>query len=98
MGRSRRVVLDEQQRQVVAQPARPLAEPCEDGVQHVGQRLLRGDRAERLEVEVRQLASVIEQRQEVVAAVQAAGYRYVTLDLQGFRSGNLNDSLGNHAK
>ena len=32
-------------------------------------------------------------RDEVVAAVRAAGYRYVTLDLEGFRSGNLNDVL-----
>ena len=30
-------------------------------------------------------------RGEVVAAVKACGYRYVTLDLEGFRSGNLND-------
>jgi len=30
----------------------------------------------------------------VVAAVRDAGYRYVTLDLEGFRSGNLNLALG----
>jgi PP-loop superfamily ATP-utilizing enzyme len=29
----------------------------------------------------------------VVACVQAAGYRYVTLDLEGLRSGNLNAAL-----
>ena len=29
-------------------------------------------------------------RAEIVAGVRAAGYRYVTLDLEGFRSGNLN--------
>jgi uncharacterized protein len=29
-------------------------------------------------------------RQEIVRAVQAAGYRYVTLDMEGLRSGNLN--------
>ena len=28
-----------------------------------------------------------------MAAVQAAGYRYVTLDLEGLRSGNLNQML-----
>jgi uncharacterized protein len=32
-------------------------------------------------------------RREVVAAVRAAGYTYVTLDLEGFRSGNLNQAL-----
>ena len=29
-------------------------------------------------------------REAVVAGIRAAGYRYVTLDLEGFRSGNLN--------
>jgi PP-loop superfamily ATP-utilizing enzyme len=29
-----------------------------------------------------------------VAAVREAGYAYVTLDLEGFRSGNLNAALG----
>jgi PP-loop superfamily ATP-utilizing enzyme len=29
----------------------------------------------------------------VVAAVRAAGYVYVTVDLEGFRSGNLNAAL-----
>jgi len=33
-------------------------------------------------------------RQDVVDALQALGYRYVTLDLQGFRSGSLNEALG----
>ena len=48
----------------------------------------------RLEVPVDRLADVVEQRDAVVAAVQSAGYRYVTLDLEGFRSGNLNRALG----
>jgi uncharacterized protein len=48
-----------------------------------------GDTA-RLEVPVDQLAAVVATREDVVAAVKAAGYRYVTLDLEGFRSGNLN--------
>jgi pyridinium-3,5-biscarboxylic acid mononucleotide sulfurtransferase len=30
----------------------------------------------------------------VVAAVRAGGYRYVTLDLEGLRSGNLNAAIG----
>jgi PP-loop superfamily ATP-utilizing enzyme len=33
-------------------------------------------------------------REQVVQAVRAAGYRYVTLDLEGLRSGNLNAALG----
>jgi PP-loop superfamily ATP-utilizing enzyme len=31
---------------------------------------------------------------EIVGVVRDAGYRYVTLDLEGFRSGNLNQAAG----
>lgn len=48
-----------------------------------------GDTA-RLEVDLADLATVIEHREQVVDVVRGAGYRYVTLDLEGFRSGNLN--------
>jgi uncharacterized protein len=48
-----------------------------------------GDTA-RIEVDLAELATVLDRREEVVAGVRAAGYRYVTLDLEGFRSGNLN--------
>jgi pyridinium-3,5-biscarboxylic acid mononucleotide sulfurtransferase len=48
----------------------------------------------RLEVPVDRLADLVAVREQVVACVQAAGYRYVTLDLEGLRSGNLNAALG----
>lgn len=48
----------------------------------------------RIEVPEVRLAEVVERRAEVVRAVRAAGYRYVTLDLEGLRSGNLNAALG----
>jgi uncharacterized protein len=41
-------------------------------------------------VEVDDLPAAVARRTEMVAAVKAAGYRWVTLDLEGFRSGNLN--------
>jgi uncharacterized protein len=44
----------------------------------------------RIEVDEADLAEVVARRHEVVAAVSAAGYLYVTLDLEGFRSGSLN--------
>lgn len=47
----------------------------------------------RIEVPVEQLTTVVERRREVVEAVLGAGYRYVTLDLEGLRSGNLNRAL-----
>ena len=47
----------------------------------------------RIEVPLDRLADVVDLRDAVVAAVRGAGYRYVTLDLEGLRSGNLNASL-----
>jgi uncharacterized protein len=52
-----------------------------------------GDLA-RIELDGAELARAIECREAIVAAVRDAGYAYVTLDLEGFRSGNLNRSLG----
>jgi uncharacterized protein len=52
-----------------------------------------GDTA-RLEVEPAALFSVVERRSEVVAAVRGAGFTFVALDLEGFRTGSLNRSLG----
>ena len=46
----------------------------------------------RIEVDAADLPTAVDQRVEIVEAVRAAGYRYVTLDLEGFRSGNLNDT------
>jgi uncharacterized protein len=52
-----------------------------------------GDTA-RLEVEPAALFSVVERREEVVAAVRGAGFTFVALDLEGFRTGSLNRVLG----
>ena len=69
---------------------------AESGLRALGFRQVRvrhyGDLA-RLEVPLDELDVVLEQRAAVVDAVRAAGYRYVTLDLEGFRSGNLNAAL-----
>jgi len=51
------------------------------------------DDTARLEVPLDALAEVVARRDEVVAAVRSGGYRYVTLDLEGLRSGNLNAAL-----
>ncbi len=55
-----------------------------------------GDTA-RIEVPVDDLSRLVAVRDEVVAAVRGAGYRYVTLDLEGLRSGNLNAALADLA-
>jgi uncharacterized protein len=76
-------------------------ERAEAAVAALGLRALRvrhyGDTA-RLEVPLDDLPVVLEHRTAVVAAVHRAGYRYVTLDLEGLRSGNLNAALGDHGR
>ena len=52
----------------------------------------------RIEVPPGRLAEVVARREAVTAAVRAAGYRYVTLDLEGLRSGNLNAALAEVAE
>lgn len=69
---------------------------AEDAVQQLGFDSLRVrhyDDVARVEVPTERLAEVVERRNEVVAAIKSAGYRYVTLDLEGLRSGNLNQAL-----
>ncbi len=51
-----------------------------------------GDTA-RLEFEIDSLGEVLARRSEVVASVRAAGFRFVAVDLEGFRSGSLNRAL-----
>ncbi len=69
---------------------------AESGLRALGFRQVRvrhyGDLA-RVELDADEMGRAVELRQEVVGAVRAAGYRYVTLDLEGFRSGNLNAAL-----
>ena len=79
---------------------RSVAE-AESGLRALGFRQLRvrhyGDTA-RIEVPAEDLAAVVARREEVAGAVHRAGYRYVTLDLDGFRSGNLNDALAHRGR
>tara|TARA_B100001250_G_scaffold160168_1_gene137612 strand:- start:32747 stop:33541 length:795 start_codon:yes stop_codon:yes gene_type:complete len=47
----------------------------------------------RLEIDLEELSKAVDLRADIVEAVQSVGYQYVTLDLEGFRSGNLNQSI-----
>lgn len=48
----------------------------------------------RLELEAADLPRAVERREEIVVALRAVGFTYVTLDLAGFRSGSMNLALG----
>ncbi len=47
----------------------------------------------RLEVTSTNMPRVLEQRDRITAYLKSLGYAYVTLDLQGFRSGSMNETL-----
>ncbi len=85
---------------VTLQTLRSVTE-AESGLRLLGFSELRvrhyGDTA-RIEVPCEHLAEVVAQRESVIAAVHGAGYRYVTLDLEGLRSGNLNRALGDRVE
>ena len=44
----------------------------------------------RIEVESEEIARLLENREQVVDALRAAGYKFVSLDLEGYSSGSLN--------
>jgi len=49
----------------------------------------------RIEVEPAEIARLVSERDRVVAALQAAGYRFVSLDLEGYATGSLNRTWKN---
>ncbi|MDD9995767.1 MAG: ATP-dependent sacrificial sulfur transferase LarE [Dehalococcoidia bacterium] len=53
-------------------------------------------RVARIEVPVEQIPGMVDPsaRARIVAAVKGAGYAYVAVDLEGFRSGSMNEVLG----
>ena len=51
------------------------------------------DDVARIEVEPEALALVVEHRERIVRRLKNLGYKYVTLDLAGFRSGSMNEGL-----
>lgn len=47
----------------------------------------------RLEVDVADLPKVLEHREEICTQLKSLGFRYLTLDLEGFRSGSMDQNL-----
>ena len=50
----------------------------------------------RIEVEPAEIARLVSERERVVSALQSAGYRFVSLDLEGYASGSLNRTWKAH--
>jgi len=58
-----------------------------------GFRIRHHDEVARLEIPADQMSRAMELSAEIVTAVRAAGYEYVTLDLEGYRAGRMNEVL-----
>jgi len=56
------------------------------------------DTVARLEFPEELLVEVIERREEITAGVKRAGYQYVTIDLDGYRVGSMNEVLNARLK
>ncbi len=73
-------------------------EAAEAAIKALGFRQVRvrhhGDVA-RIEVDAAEIARLVSERERVVAALQAAGYRFVSLDLEGYATGSLNRTWKN---
>ncbi len=72
---------------------------AEDALRALGLGQLRvrhHDNIARIEVTAEDIPAVVARRDQIVADLKAAGYVYVTLDLQGFRSGSGNEVLTRH--
>jgi uncharacterized protein len=72
-------------------------EAAEENLRVLGLDVLRvrdhgGDLA-RVEVPAEDIDAVVERREAITEGLKALGFRFVTLDLQGFRSGSLNEVL-----
>lgn len=64
------------------------------GIEQVRLRV-HGDIA-RIETSVEDFPLLMEHRQRVLRRLKEIGYAYVTLDLQGFRSGSMDENMANH--
>ena len=52
------------------------------------------DTIARIEVPAADIPKATELRETIVEKLKSLGYAYVTLDLQGFRSGSMNETIG----
>jgi len=56
------------------------------------------DKVARIEVHEKDIAKIVENRKGIVKKLKALGFKYVSVDLEGFRSGSLNEMLSQEEK
>lgn len=86
---------------LITLPILSQIEQAEEALRQLGLRQVRvrhHDQIARIEVEAQDFQRVLEHNTQIVAALKALGYTYVTLDLAGFRSGSMNEVLTAHGR
>ena len=76
-------------------------EAAEDALHRLGfdvSRVRHHGQCARVEVPVEDLSEALRRREEITLSLRLAGYTWVALDLDGFRSGSLNEDLGGSAR
>ncbi len=56
------------------------------------------DETARIEVHDKDIVRIVENRKEIVEKLKVLGFKYVSVDLEGFRSGSLNEMLSQEEK
>ena len=54
---------------------------------------IHGENLARIEVLPSELEKLLSLRQEITKALKDAGFAYITMDLQGYRTGSMNETL-----
>jgi uncharacterized protein len=73
-----------------------LSDPAEEALKELGfvqMRVRCHGRLARVELSDPEISRAVQIRQEIVNKLRAAGFDYVALDLQGYRSGSMNEVL-----
>ena len=76
-------------------------EQAEDFLRKLGLaefRVRHHDTIARIEVQPKDMDKIMSERSRIVEKLQELGFKYVTVDLQGFRSGSLNELLTDEEK
>ena len=56
------------------------------------------DQVARIEVHEKDIAKIVENRKKIAEKLKSLGFKYVSVDLEGFRSGSLNEMLSQEEK
>ena len=79
-----------------------MVEKAEEALLDLGFKQLRvrihGENLARIEVLPAELEKLLASRQEILKALHQAGFAYITMDLQGYRTGAMNEVLSETEK